>query len=41
MEEYNKVLTKNEEQKQYVLQVIEDYRRKYSNSLKTTVLNPF
>jgi len=41
MEEYNKVLTRNEEQKQYVLQVIEDYRRKYSNSLKTTVLNPF
>lgn len=41
MEEYNKVLTKNEEQKQYVLQVVEDYRRKYPNSLKTTVLNPF
>jgi len=29
MEEYNKVLTKNEDQKQYVLQVVEDYRRKY------------
>ncbi|KAL4141736.1 hypothetical protein QTP88_004317 [Uroleucon formosanum] len=41
MEEYNKVLTKNEEQKQYVLQVVEDYRRKYPNSLKTMVLNPF
>ena len=27
MEEYNMVLTKNEDQKQYVLQVVEDYRR--------------
>jgi len=28
MDEYNKVLTKNEDQKQYVLQVVEDYRRR-------------
>jgi adenylate/nucleoside-diphosphate kinase len=40
MEQYNKVLTKNEDQKQYVLQVVEDYRHKYPNSLKTTVLKP-
>jgi len=40
MEEYNKVLTKNEDQKQYVLQVVEDYFLKYPNSLKTTVLKP-
>ena len=40
MEEYNMVLTKNEDQKQYVLQVIDDYRRKYPNSLKSTVLKP-
>ncbi|KAF0758750.1 Uncharacterized protein FWK35_00010968 [Aphis craccivora] len=33
MDEYNKVLTKNEVKKQYVLQVVEDYRRKYPNSL--------
>jgi hypothetical protein len=38
MEEYNMALTKNEDQKQYVLQVVEDYRRKYPNSLKSTVI---
>lgn len=33
---------KNEDQKQYVLQVVEDYiRRKYPNSLKSTVIEPF
>jgi len=34
------VLTKNEDQKQYVLQVVEDYHRKYPNSLKSTVIEP-
>lgn len=37
MEEYNKLFTKNEEQKQFVLQVVSDYRRRFSNCKKSTV----
>ena len=35
--EYNNLLTKNEEEKQYILQIIEDYRRYYPNVKKCTL----
>jgi hypothetical protein len=37
MEDYNKLFTKNEQQKQYVLQIVSDYRRKFPNSKKATL----
>ena len=38
MQTFNPVLTKNEDQKQYLLQITEERRRKYPNSKKNTVL---
>lgn len=35
MEEYNAALTKNEEEKQYILQTVTDYRKKYSSINKS------
>lgn len=34
IEEYNKCLTKNEEQLQYLLQVVKNHRQKYPNCNK-------
>lgn len=38
MEEYNKLHTNNEEQKQYLLLLVKDYRQKYPDSNKSTLL---
>lgn len=35
MEEYNAALTKNEEEKQYILQTVTDYRKKYGSINKS------
>lgn len=37
MEDFNKLLTKNETQKQFILQIVSDYRRKYSDCKRTTL----
>lgn len=39
MEEYNKLHTTNEEQKQYLLLLVKDYRQKFSDSNKSTLLS--
>ena len=38
MEEYNRLITTNEEQKQYLLLLVKDYRRKYPNTNKATLV---
>lgn len=38
IEDYNSILTKDEDQKQYLLQVVNEYRNNYSDSKKTTPL---
>lgn len=38
MEEYNKLITNDEEQKQYLLQVVKSYRSSLSNKNKKTIL---
>ena len=37
MQNYNSILTKNEDQKQFLLQVVEQHQRKYPNALKKTL----
>lgn len=37
MEEYNRLHTTNEEQKQYLLLTVKDYRRKFPNTNKSTL----
>lgn len=37
IEDYNKLLTKNEEQTQFLLQVVTDYRKRFPNSNKSTI----
>jgi len=37
LEEYNSILTKDEEQKEYLLQVVKDYKMKYPDSNKSTI----
>ncbi|KAL4097852.1 hypothetical protein QTP88_022559 [Uroleucon formosanum] len=37
IEEYNSILTKDEEQKQYLLQIVKNYEIKYPDSNKSTV----
>jgi len=37
IEEYNSILTKDEEQKQYLLQIIKNYKIKYPDSNKSTL----
>lgn len=37
MQQFNQILTKNEEQKQFLLQVVEQHQRLFPNSLKKTV----
>ena len=39
MQSYNSILTKNEEQKQYILQVVEQHRQKFRNATKAAVVN--
>lgn len=39
MQEYNALITKNEEQKQYLLQVVEQHRRSYPDCRKTTLIS--
>lgn len=38
IEDFNKIGSKNEEQKQYILQVVTEYRQRYSNSNKSTIM---
>lgn len=38
IEEYNKLITINEEQKQYLLLVVKQHRQKYPNTKKSTLL---
>jgi len=38
IQDYNTMLTKDEEQKQFLLQVIQEHRRMYPDSKKSTVL---
>jgi len=38
MEDYNTLLTNNEEQKQFVLQIVSDYRKKFPDCMKSTLL---
>lgn len=40
IEEYNGLLTKNQEQQQFMLQVVSDYRRKYPNCNKALLSQP-
>jgi len=37
IEDYNKLLTKNEDQKQYLLQVVSEYRQKFPDCKKSTL----
>ncbi|KAJ8896580.1 hypothetical protein PR048_001924 [Dryococelus australis] len=39
MQEYNALITKNEDQKQYLLQVLEQHRHRYPNRKKTTLIS--
>lgn len=41
VEEYNDKLTKKEDQKQFLLQIIEEYKRNVPDSRKATVLNDY
>ena len=37
MEDYNKILSRSEEEKQYILQIISEHRKKYPDSMKSTL----
>ena len=37
MEHYNKILSRREEEKQYILQVVSEYRKKYPDSMRSTL----
>lgn len=39
IEEFNKLITVNEEQKQYLLLVVKDFRKKYPNAKKSTLVS--
>lgn len=41
IEDYNNIITKNEEQKQFLLQVVRNYRQKYPDSKNSTLLQPY
>ena len=41
MQTYNGILTKNEDQKQYILQVVEEHRTKFANAVKATITSQF
>lgn len=38
IQEYNEILTKDEEQKQFLLQIVEDHRKRFPNSTKAMLL---
>lgn len=38
MQEFNNVLTRNEEEKQFVMQIVSDYRKRYPDTKKTTLM---
>ena len=40
VQQYNKLLTKNEEQFQFLLQVVSEHQKKFPDSRKTTLLQP-
>lgn len=40
IQDYNKCLTTNEDQKQFILQIISDYRRRFPGSKRETVSQP-
>ena len=37
MEDYNKILSRSEEEKQCILQIVSKYRKKYPDSMKSTL----
>ena len=39
MQQYNSSLTKNNEQKQYLLRLVERYRKQYPTCAKSTLMN--
>lgn len=41
IEEYNNILTRNEDQKQFLLQVVTEFRKKIPDSKKETVIKGF
>lgn len=41
IENYNSIITKNEDQKQFLLQVVRNYHQKYPNRKKSTLLQPY
>lgn len=41
MEQYNNILTRNEDQKQFILQIITEFRQKYPDARKSTVSHDF
>lgn len=41
IEQHNNILTKNEEQKQFILQVVTDYRKQFPDSKKSTLIKVF
>lgn len=38
MEDFNKIGSKNEDQKQYILQVVSQYQRRFPNCKKVTLM---
>jgi hypothetical protein len=40
IKDYNECLTKNEEQKQFILQIVSDYRRRFPDCNKKTLSRP-
>lgn len=41
MEKYNNILTRNEDQKQFILQIVSEYRKQFPDSKKSTAMKPF
>ena len=37
--DYNNILTKKEDQKQYIVQILEDHRKRYPDCKRKTLLN--
>ena len=37
MQDYNKIRSRSKEEKQYILQIVSEYRKKYPDSLKSTL----
>lgn len=38
MEEFNDVLSRNEKEKQFIMQTVSDYRKRYPDAKKTTLM---